>query len=254
MSQSSATKPGLFSRIATIVGQSAWVLLGLFGIATLAVGIIFGVLPHNIVEYLGRTTPGLLLAIAILYIVALAIIVGIPAAIHYWRTGRMPDIRKLLGIDTPLQFKALAWVPLAWLGYFIATVGVTMIALNFPGFNADQSQDVPFRNLNSATDMLIAFMGLVVLAPVVEELLFRGYLFGKIRAVSNFWVSAIVTSLVFGIAHQQWNVGIDVFVLSIFLCLLREKTGNVWAGMLLHALKNSIAFFYLFIAPLIGLQ
>lgn len=254
MSQNSAAKPGFFSQAANVVGQSAWVLLGLFGIATFAVGIIFGTLPHDIVEYLGRTTPGLLLAIAILYIVALAVIVGIPVGIRYWFTRKRPDIRKLLGIDTPLKFKALAWVPLAWLGYFVATVVVTMIALNFPGFNADQSQDVPFRNLNSANDLLIAFMGLVVFAPVAEEMLFRGYLFGKLRAVSNFWVSTIATSLVFGIAHQQWNVGIDVFVLSIFLCLLREKTGNIWAGMLLHGLKNSIAFFYLFIAPLVGLQ
>lgn len=254
MSQNSATKLGFTTQAVTIVGQSAWVLLGLFGIATFAVGLIFSLLPHDVIQYLGRTTPGLLMAIAILYAVALAVIVGIPVGIRYWFTHQLPDIRKLLGIDTPLKFKALAWVPLAWMGYFVSTIAVTMIALNFPGFDANQSQDVAFSNLTSTTDLLIAFLGLVVLAPAVEEMLFRGYLFGKIRAVSNFWVSTIVTSLVFGIAHQQWNVGIDVFVLSIFLCLLREKTGNVWAGMLLHGLKNSIAFFYLFVAPVLGIQ
>lgn len=254
MSQNSAAKAGFGTQLLTIVGQSAWVMLGLFGIAAFLVGIIFSILPHDLIEYLGRTTPGLLLAIAILYIVALAVVVGIPVGIRYWFTKKTSDIRKLLGIDTNLKFKSIAFVPLAWLGYFIATVAVTMIAVQVPGFDVNQNQDVAFNNLNSATDILIAFMGLVVLAPVVEELLFRGYLFGKIRAVSNFWISTLATSLVFGIAHQQWNVGIDVFVLSIFLCLLREKTGNVWAGMLLHGLKNSIAFFYLFIAPIIGVQ
>lgn len=254
MSQNLAVKSGFFSQAITVAGQSAWVLLGLSVLARYTVGFIFGILPASLIEYLGRTTPGLLFAIAVLYIVALAIIAGIPIAIRYRITGKKPDIRKILGIDTPLRFKALAWVPLAWLGYFIATVAVTMIALNFPGFDANQSQDVAFNHLNTANDMLIAFVGLVVLAPMVEEMLFRGYLFGKIRAVSNFWVSTIATSLVFGIAHQQWNVGIDVFVLSIFLCLLREKTGNVWAGMLLHGLKNSIAFFYLFVAPILGIQ
>jgi hypothetical protein len=63
------------------------------------------------------------------------------------------------------------------------------------------------------------------------------------------WAAIIITSLLFGAVHGQWNVAIDVFVLSLVLCSLREVTGNIWAGVLLHMLKNGLAFYLLFINP-----
>jgi membrane protease YdiL (CAAX protease family) len=55
---------------------------------------------------------------------------------------------------------------------------------------------------------------------------------------------------VFGAVHGQWNVAIDVFSLSLIMCGLREITGNIWAGALLHMLKNGLAFYILFINPM----
>ena len=101
------------------------------------------------------------------------------------------------------------------------------------------------------------FLTLVVLAPLAEEVLFRGYLFGKIRKLAPFWISAIMASLTFGLAHLwagpgtalQWLVAIDTFVLSLVLCLLREHTGAIWAGVLVHAIKNGIAFYFIYLNP-----
>jgi len=62
-------------------------------------------------------------------------------------------------------------------------------------------------------------------------------------------VAALVTSLVFAAVHGQWNVAIDTFALSLVLCALREVTGTIWAGILLHMFKNAIAFYVLFIYP-----
>ncbi|RYZ49901.1 MAG: CPBP family intramembrane metalloprotease, partial [Sphingobacteriales bacterium] len=62
----------------------------------------------------------------------------------------------------------------------------------------------------------------------------------------------IVTSIVFGAIHGQWNVAVDVFALSLILCSLREITGSIWAGVLLHMLKNGIAFYFLFIGPVVA--
>jgi membrane protease YdiL (CAAX protease family) len=54
----------------------------------------------------------------------------------------------------------------------------------------------------------------------------------------------------FGLAHLQlgsgtavvWAAGIDTFLLSLVLVYLREKSGVLYAGMLVHALNNLIAF------------
>ena len=47
--------------------------------------------------------------------------------------------------------------------------------------------------------------------------------------------------------HGQWNVGVNVFAMSIVLCTLREITGTIYAGILLHMLKNTIAFVLVYI-------
>jgi membrane protease YdiL (CAAX protease family) len=43
------------------------------------------------------------------------------------------------------------------------------------------------------------------------------------------------------------NVALDVFILSIVMCGLREMTGSIWAGVVLHMMKNGLAFYLLFI-------
>lgn len=251
MSQSSAAKPGFFSRVAHIGLWSAWTALGLFGFSTAVMIVIVQFLPHDALHYVSKTTPGILISTAFLYAIALASVVGIPLLIRRWRKQEMTRIRTLLGAHSA-QFRYFVVVPVVWLIYLIVSNIIISIATRVPGFNADQQQDIGFSTAGTTMDMTIAFIGLVIIAPLAEELLFRGYLFGKLRSQNGFWISAIFTSVVFGIVHGQWNVGVDVFVLSLFLCALRERSGSVWPGVFLHATKNGVAYFFLFIAPLLG--
>jgi membrane protease YdiL (CAAX protease family) len=253
MSQNLAAKRW-FHRAFSSIGISAWVLLGLFGFSSAVITVIFQFIPKSVTHYLSDSTVGMVLFSATLYAIALAIVAGVPLMIQRWSKRQVANLREVLGIIKPLRLKHALVVPLVWVAYFITTIAAATIASMVPGFDATQAQDVGFENLTSYSDLMLGFVGLVILAPLAEELLFRGYLFGKLRAINGFWASAIITSLTFAVAHMQWNVGVDVFVLSLFLCLLREKTGAVWAGVLLHALKNSIAYFLLFIAPLLGIN
>ena len=76
--------------------------------------------------------------------------------------------------------------------------------------------------------------------------MFRGMLYGGLRrSKMPWWGAAVIVSALFGLAHMQWNVAIDVFVLSMVACYLRELTGGIWAGFMLHMLKNGLAFFVL---------
>jgi membrane protease YdiL (CAAX protease family) len=65
------------------------------------------------------------------------------------------------------------------------------------------------------------------------------------------WLAILITSTLFGLIHGAWNVGIDTFALSIVLCVVRLKTGSLWASILIHMTKNAIAFYLLFINPLL---
>jgi membrane protease YdiL (CAAX protease family) len=80
--------------------------------------------------------------------------------------------------------------------------------------------------------------------------LVRGYLYSGLRKSWKFLPALLVTSLLFGLAHLQlgsgaavlWAAGVDTFTLSLVLVYLRETTGALYAGMLVHSLNNLIAF------------
>jgi len=256
MSENSPVKSRILNLIRAL-GISAWVVAGLLGLASLVIVLLVMTLPPAATTYLTERTIGQLLMNATLYLVAVAIVIGIP----YWfvryvlrRPQEEGHMRRLLGIAQSFKWRHLGILALCVVGYLAGTILLSSLATFLPWYDANQAQDVGFKNLTTGLDLVLAFVALVVLPPIAEELLFRGYLFGKLRERSGFWFSAIITSIVFGIVHMQWNVGVDTFVLSIFLCLLREKTGSIWTSMLLHGLKNGVAYFFLFIGPPIGIN
>lgn len=139
-----------------------------------------------------------------------------------------------------------SWSILAFPLYMIASIVATDVAYRFFNVDIEQAQDIGYADPSGGI-LVLVFIALVCLAPFVEELLFRGFLFNAFRRTFGFWVGSLAVSALFAIAHQQLNVGIDVFVLSMFLCYIREKTNSLWPAIGLHALKNLVAFAYLFI-------
>jgi membrane protease YdiL (CAAX protease family) len=136
---------------------------------------------------------------------------------------------------------------------FFVLVAAIMTALSaiFPSLKDSQTQDIGFNNLTGLYAWVLAFVGLVILPPLGEETLIRGYLYSGLRSKWRFLPAMLVTSLLFGLAHLQsgdhgsliWGAAIDTFILSIVLVYLRETTGALYAGVLIHSLNNLLAFF-----------
>lgn len=135
--------------------------------------------------------------------------------------------------------------------FFVLLIAAqALLALIFPELNNNQEQDIGFNDLKTSFDHTLAFIALVFLPPIGEEILVRGYLYSGLRKHWKILPAMVVTSLLFGAAHLQtgsgaqllWAAALDTFILSIILVYLREKTGALYAGMLVHALNNFIAF------------
>lgn len=182
---------------------------------------------------------------AVMYVLTLLIVIGLPWLIKHKKTT-LEDV----GLDKLMSWLDIIITPVSLVIYLILTLLITLLATQlFPWFDVQQVQDTGFSQLNQRYEYILAFVTLVVVAPIAEETLFRGYLYGKLRKIIPFWVAILITSLLFGLAHGVWNVGVDTFALSIVMCLLREVTGGIWASILLHMTKNGIAFYLLFINP-----
>jgi len=181
----------------------------------------------------------------IIYALTLLIVIGLP-----WWVRNYQTTKKDIGLTRLLTWSDLGLAPAGFIIYFLATAIVSFgVSKLIPGIDLSQAQQTGFDHLSRYYEYVLAFVTLIVLAPIAEEVLFRGYLYGRLRRILPLWLAILITSALFGFVHGQWNVGIDVFILSIVLCCLREVTGNIWAGILLHMMKNGLAFYLLFINP-----
>lgn len=195
------------------------------------------------------------------YLLALILIIIVPPRLFEvkWRfrrkDGRVSKgeckitsaSREQLGLSGTPTWTDIGLSPIA---FVVSTIGAGVLLVLFrffPWFDATQAQETGFAPYMASGEKVIAFITLVVLAPIVEEVIFRGWLYGKMRARLNLPISILLTSLLFAVMHFQWNVGVNVFALSVVLCGLREITGTIYAGILTHMIKNGVAFYLLYV-------
>ena len=101
-----------------------------------------------------------------------------------------------------------------------------------------------YRAAKAAGVLPLLWLGVVVVAPVTEELFFRGFLH-RGWAPSGLGVSGtiVVTAALWALLHQQYNLfGIFIiFVMGLLLGWLRQRSGSVLLPMLLHTVNNFLA-------------
>jgi len=228
-----------------VVGLPTWVFVS-FVLANLVVVAVLAVFEATHI-YTPVTTSAMYNTIVatVVYILTLSFTLGVPWLLHRRFTGRTD-----LGLTRLPSWMDITLAPAGAVIYLLASSAlIILFASIFPQIDVKQAQDVGFQNLASQTQYLLAFVTLVVLAPFAEEVLFRGYLYGKLRKHAPIWLAMLITGALFAAAHGQWNVAIDTFALSLVMTSLREITGSIWAGVLLHMMKNGLAFYLLFINP-----
>ncbi|MBL8159858.1 CPBP family intramembrane metalloprotease [Candidatus Saccharibacteria bacterium] len=160
--------------------------------------------------------------------------------------------REHVGVVRVRRWRYAVFLPgillLYYLFSFLVSAGLLLLVPSAEG----SGQDIGFHPQGTA-DLALTFFLLVVMAPLAEEFVFRGYFFGLLRRAVSFRTAAIIVSLLFGLVHVQdfgniaWTLVIDTAALSLAACWLRERSGHIWFGVLLHSLKNLVAFVLLFI-------
>ncbi len=89
--------------------------------------------------------------------------------------------------------------------------------------------------------LILPLISYTLLAPIFEELVFRGILFSTLRRRLGPWTSTIISAAVFSLAHGYGSVGsITIFLSGILWAWAYEKSGSVLPGIAAHALNNSL--------------
>jgi membrane protease YdiL (CAAX protease family) len=116
-----------------------------------------------------------------------------------------------------------------------------LVSRLIPGFNANQAQDNEFIGL-AGQHRALALFALVLLPPILEETIFRGFMFPAMAKRWGVPAGAVISSIIFGVAHWQANISIYTFLLGLLLCAMYVKLKSIIPGMGLHMLNNYLAF------------
>ena len=170
---------------------------------------------------------------------------------HFKRQLKDIGLKMIRWLD---GIRALIAYPVYMILFWLLLTGATLL---FPSINVNQAQHIGFSSVHGYYQLILTFIGLVIIVPIAEEILFRGFLFSSLKKGLPVILAGILTSVIFaglhlpegGRAGPLWVGAIDTFSLSLVLVYLRQKTGSLWSGICLHALKNGVAFVILFVRP-----
>jgi membrane protease YdiL (CAAX protease family) len=206
-------------------------LLGTFAIATFA--LLIGV------AVTGKTKPTSGVTIAATYVQDAGLVV---CAILFAFMTRRPSAWQF-GLRPTRLLPAVGWLAVAWLAFFTFSA-IWSVFMNAVGvkLNDDLPEQLGVGNSNVA--LVFVAVLVCVIAPMAEEFFFRGYFYGALRNW-NVLGATLITGLVFGSIHAgsaQWEFLLPLAFFGAALCWLRERTGSLYPGIVLHCANNSIAF------------
>ena len=120
----------------------------------------------------------------------------------------------------------------------LAGVGATLSGQETPDFMTET-----FRTARDAGVLPLFYFSFAVLAPLQEELFFRGFLYRGLSSSLGPWVTIVLTSAVWSVVHLQYDwffVG-EIFLLGVVFGWLRKRSGSTILPMILHGTMNMVA-------------
>lgn len=165
--------------------------------------------------------------------------------LFFWQG--QPLLRSLAFVRSPLRPMTLIYT------------GLTLVLISVFIANLTRTPDVstPFQemlNTNTLSRVSIAIFG-VTLGPLVEELLFRGFLQPVLTNAAGVFPGILITSVLFGALHLSqnanlWQSGLVIAIAGFGFGLVRHLTGSTRASTLTHVAYNTLPCLMTLIQPL----
>ncbi len=240
-------KPKLYSPSATV-----FITVAIYFAAQLVAGILISIVPLIQHWSAAQTTDWLQTNVWATFAFVILIEAATLYLLHFFLKFRNLGFKNI-GFNKP-RAKYAAYALSGFAAYFVLYIlGILIAKALVPGLDLEQKQELGFSTSTRGIELIPVFASLVILPPIVEEIVARGFLFGGLRTKLPFVSAAIITSGLFAAAHLGeasdgllWVAAVDTFILSLVLCYLREKTGSLWPSIGLHMIKNGLAFIVLF--------
>jgi len=151
----------------------------------------------------------------------------------------------------PARFSKAALTGLLWLVITYPLILVTQETMQQFTGSTDDSQLI-FRYFLEHPDLrhrIAVILMAVIVAPVAEEIIFRGFFYGVIRRFGGRIPAILTSSLLFAAIHVHLPSVPGLCILAMILCFLYERTGSLWAPITLHSAFNALTIVFLILWP-----
>jgi len=171
-----------------------------------------------------------------------ALLVSVPAsslaliAIAWLGAGR-PRRERLRLLPSRVSGRALAAMIVGILALSQALESLVILLGVGPGANLDWIA----RTLAGADPggLVLAILVIGCLAPIGEELFFRGFMLTRLRRVWSAGPAILVTAIAFGVIHGEWVHGVLATGIGIYLGLVTERSASVIPAVICHVANNA---------------
>jgi uncharacterized protein len=222
------------------LGGISWGPAGVIAGALIALGasIVFS-LPIAAFDPDLETTAGEVIA-QLAFVVALML--GAVSIVSSKSESLLATFRSL-GFHKP-DLGVFGWAAIAYCIYIAAAIFLAVVL-------SPEQEDIA-RGLGADEEgvwgLIAAGFLIVVCAPIAEEVFFRGFLYGGLRRALPVLPAALISSVLFGVAHLATGnlaVAVQLAVFGVVAAGLYEYRGNLWGPIALHTVNNTIAFLVL---------
>jgi membrane protease YdiL (CAAX protease family) len=136
------------------------------------------------------------------------------------------------------------WASSMAIAYFAYVGAALVIAALLQPHQDDVTRDLGFGE--GVLGSIAAGVLIVLVAPISEEIFFRGFLLGGLRRSMPFWFAAALSSGIWGLFHytdpDSWGVVLQLSIFGLALSWLYRRTGSIWPTIGVHLINNAIAF------------
>ncbi len=175
-------------------------------------------------------------------------IVATPVAMWILGVFKNGGLRGMFAKSNLPTRQVAAAIPMLYAVTIVINLIATVVNIVLSGSLEQVAQDNPFLNIPTGTiGVLLNYLWMVLIAPVFEEVLFRGGLLNSLKKHGN-WFAVIVSGLLFGLAHVNIAQMLYATALGIMLGMMYVRAGSVVPCIIAHICINffgiTIATFY----------
>ncbi|MFO7718201.1 MAG: CPBP family intramembrane glutamic endopeptidase [Thermodesulfobacteriota bacterium] len=131
---------------------------------------------------------------------------------------------------------------------FVPVLGISAVYQTWLAQQGLEMQPGLEQVLSGGPFPVLLAVTVVVLAPLAEEVFFRGFLFAGIAKRLSWPVGAVLSAFLFALLHVQPLAVPPLFLLGLLFAVLYQRSGSIWPAIILHATLNALALIGVYLA------